>query len=287
MPVTITASKTSGSYASGLPGFANPPVNEVVLSVQFDPLPSLQIHHFGLLWNEFRARFPKVESHPPIDRAIETFQREPAVQRQITFELVNPFMAPRVWFVSPAGNELLQIQRDRFIVNWRRVKPDDKYPRYPHVRSMFEREFQIFAAFVAQQKLGDIVTNQVEVTYINQIQPCAVWDRHAQVGRVLNVMAPEFKDEKLPTPELFRFSAQYVVGPTDAPIGRLHLDFQPGFRGSDRKAIFAMNLTVRGKPMGDGLAGALKFMDVGRENIVRGFHALTTPAMHKEWGFHG
>lgn len=282
--MTVAASRTLPSSTAGLPKFKNPPVSEVALSLQFDTLPGLQLHHLGLLWTKYRDRFPKEESHPPIERAVEVFQREPVVRPAVTFELVSPSMTPRVWFVSDAGSELLQIQRDRFIVNWRRVNPDDKYPHYEHIRDLMEREFSTFAAFVLEHKLGDIVCNQCEVTYINQIQTCDVWDRHAQVGKVLNVMAPEFKEEKLPTPELFRFSAQYIMGQADTPIGRLYLEFLPIFRASDRKPIFAMNLTARGKPLGEGFAGALEFLDAGRSNIVRGFRSLTTPDMHKEWG---
>lgn len=282
--MTVAARKTTSSPQGDLPKFDKAPVTEVALSLQFDPLPRLQIHHFGLLWKLYEARYPKVESHPPIDRTIEVFQREPVFQPAVTFELVNPFMTPRVWFLSETGSELLQIQRDRFIVNWRKAKPEHVYPHYEHIRAMMVREFETFSAFVRDAKLGEIVGNQCEVTYINQIETCWHWDHHAQVGRVLNVMTPEFKEESLPTPELFRFSAQYLMGTADAPTGRLHLDFQPAFRASDRKPIYAMNLTARGKPMGSGFQGALDFFDVGRSNIVRGFRDLTTPEMHKEWG---
>jgi len=278
------AAKSLASALSDFPKFANAPVSEVALSLQFDPLPGLQIHHFGLLWAKFRDRFPKVESHPPIERTIEAFNRDPQLVPTVTFELVNPFMTPRVWFVNQTGTELLQVQRDRFIVNWRRIKSEDKYPHYEYVREILEREYKLFASFIGEHKIGEIRFNQCEVTYINQIQTCPVWQKHSQVGRVLNVMAPEFKEENLPTPELFRFSAQYFMGDPNAPIGRLHLEFQPGFKASDRKPIFAMNLVARGKPMGDSLAGAIAFLDVGRANIVCGFRDLTTPEMHKEWG---
>lgn len=285
--MALAASQATSSADAGLPHFRNPPVSEVALSVQFDPLPGFRIHHFGLLWNEFKDQFPKVETHPPLDRIIETFQREPVVHAPIQFELVNPYSEPRVWFVEESGNELIQIQRDRFVVNWRRVKPDDRYPRYPHVRAMLERHYSVFDRFAAEHKLGAIVPNQCEVTYVNQIPPGSVWERHAQVGHVLNVMAPEFNDESLPTPELFRFSAQYLMGDRNAPIGRLHLNFQPAFSRADRKPIFSMNLTARGKPMGDGFEGVLKFVDQGRKDIVRGFRALTTEEAHKEWGING
>src|SRR5262245_6472573 len=98
--------RAPGSSTSSLPDFRDPPVSEVALSIQFDPLSRLQIHHFGLLWLEFRTRFPRVESRPPIDRQVETFPKEPVAQPPIAFELVNPFMTPRVWFVSESGSEL-------------------------------------------------------------------------------------------------------------------------------------------------------------------------------------
>lgn len=272
-----------GSIAPTLPTFRNPPVNEVVLSVQFDPLAALQIHHFGL-WTAYRDWFPSVQSHPPIERAVETFQREQPSRPSISFELVNSFPTPRVMFLTQSGNDILQLQRDRFVVNWRRLKPEDSYPRYPAIRTRFETEFAIFERFVESEKLGRIVANQCEVTYINQIQSGVAWDKHAQVGKVLNIMAPEFKEEGLPIPEQFRFAAQYLMGPQSAPTGRLHLDFVPAFRAADRKATFMMSLTARGKPMGDGFQGVLQFFDEARANIVRGFRSLTTPEMHREWG---
>ena len=37
-----------------LPDFENPPVAEVVLSAQFEPLEHFQVPHIGLLWQEYR-----------------------------------------------------------------------------------------------------------------------------------------------------------------------------------------------------------------------------------------
>lgn len=283
--MTVAARKPAS--VRDLPKFDRAPVTEVALSLQFDPLPGLQIHHFGLLWNLYKERYPRVESHPPIDRAIEVFQREPVMRPAVTFELVNPFMTPRVWFLSETGSDLLQVQRDRFIVNWRKTKPEDTYPHFEQLRETMVQRFELFAGFVRENKLGEIVPNQCEVTYINQIETCSVWNHHAQVGKVLNVMTPEFKEKSLPTPELFRFSAQFVMGDPEAPTGRLHLEFQPVFRASDRKPIYAMNLTARGKPLSEDFDGAVAFFDVGRSTIVRGFKDLTTPEMHKEWGLNG
>ena len=56
-----------------LPDFAKPPLAEVALSVQFEPLEKMRTPQIGLLWNDFRQRFPDTEEHPPLDSVIERF----------------------------------------------------------------------------------------------------------------------------------------------------------------------------------------------------------------------
>jgi len=41
---------------------------------------------------------------------------------------------------------------------------------------------------------------------------------------------------------------------------------------------------LRGRPLGEGVEGILKFMDFGREKIVRAFSDITTEKMHVLWG---
>ena len=41
--------------------------------------------------------------------------------------LENPPL-PRVWFLEPNGNKLIQVQRERFHHNWRKINPGDEYP---------------------------------------------------------------------------------------------------------------------------------------------------------------
>ena len=48
--------------------------------------------------------------------------------------------------------------------------------------------------------------------------------------------------------------------------------------------MLLMKLKARGRPDGDGFDGVLRFLNVGREWVVRAFAAVTTPQMHKMWG---
>ena len=45
--------------------------------------------------------------------------------------------APRFWFVNESGNELVQVQRDRFIRNWRKTEGQPGYPSYDNLREAF------------------------------------------------------------------------------------------------------------------------------------------------------
>jgi uncharacterized protein (TIGR04255 family) len=207
----------------------------------------------------------------------------------VRLQIVNEPMPPRVWFVSESANELLQVQHDRLIYNWRKVKTEDVYPRYPYLRNRFLEDLQSFKGFLESETLGEFKPNQCEVTYVNQIEPCDVWSTHKDFGKVFAPWDASFSSPELPTLENIRMALQYVIEQPTAdhiqPVGRLHVEVQPGIRVADQKPIFAMNLTARGSPLAEG-DGLLGFLDLGREHIVRSFRALTTPAMHIEWGEH-
>jgi uncharacterized protein (TIGR04255 family) len=265
-----------------LPDFENPPLTEVAISVQFDSLPDLQTPQMGLLWSKFRDRFPKTEQHPPLDPIIEKFG--PPSQPSIRLEISNAPPAPRCWFLNEAGSELIQIQADRFAHNWRKIKREDEYPRYAHVRKQFSEELVDFCRFLQNEGLGEFRPNQCEVSYINHIESGDVWNTHGQLGQILTAWNPQYSDDFLSEPESIRFATQHIfTNDNGDPIGRLHISIQPAFSVADNRPILVMNLTARGEPTEPTNEGVLSFVDKGREMIVRGFASITTPEMHKVW----
>ena len=267
---------------SPFPDFAKPPVIEVVLSVQIDPLPELQSPHLGLLWNKFRSDFPKTQQHPPLDSVIERFGVRKPDKVTVNFQLGVP--VSRHWFLNEAGTELIQVQQDRFAVNWRKGSDEVEYPHYTSIRSKFQSTLDTFCQFLADERLGDFVPNQCEVTYVNHIFPSEVWEKHGQLDEVMTVVSSDYSDAFLPKPEDIRFAARYVIPGEDGnPIGRLHTSVEPAYRSADSKPIFVLQLTARGRPVGEGIEGIFRFLDIGHEWIVRGFTSITTPRMHKIW----
>jgi hypothetical protein len=108
-----------------LPNFDNPPVVETVLSVQFERLPAMRSVHFGLFWQRVRDRFPSTEEHPTLASIVEPATPPPV---ELRFEVQETLLLPRLWLLNSAGTEMMQIQNDRFIKNWRRVTRTKNIP---------------------------------------------------------------------------------------------------------------------------------------------------------------
>jgi uncharacterized protein (TIGR04255 family) len=271
-----------------LPDFDDPPVIEVVLSVQFERPAGFRIPHLGLLWTRFRDRFPHFEDHAPLSHVIETFGIRQAPKLEL--QLVSGDQAPavRCWFVNEARTELVQLQTDRFVHNWRKVgegvKEGEQYPRYKYIRKQFERELEEFQDFLLENKLGNFLPNQCEITYINHIIAGEGWKRHNEVDKIISILGSRYSERFPLRMEDARFSARYLIPDCEGnPIGRMHVSLDPAFRRTDEQEMYVLTLTARGKPNETSVESALKFLDAGRQYIVQGFASITTPRMHRIW----
>ncbi|HVA89978.1 MAG TPA: TIGR04255 family protein [Chloroflexota bacterium] len=259
-----------------LPNFRNPPVAETVLAIQLDRIPPLRAAHLGLLWNEFKDRFPKTEEKPPLEPVLESFPAPLSPAPQIWIRPTDPFPVPRLWFLNDQGNEMIQVQPDRFISNWRKQPAEASYPHYDAtIRPNFDRDFGTFLAFIERQGLGSARVNQCEISYVNHLPAGIGWKDFGDIEKVFT-----FWRSGTPEAEDLRLHLRSVIkDEVGSPIGRLHVDLQPAVRVSDGSPMYVFHLTARGQ-IGDGV----DFLDRGRESIVMAFDRLTTPEMHKIWG---
>lgn len=268
------------SRPSDLPDFSNPPVVETALSVQFDRLTSASTAHFGMYWSKIYARFPKAEERgelPPVTEMPPDQQVEPGVRFQ--FEAMDAPPTPRFLFANASQTELIQIQKDRFIKNWRKSGEGDQYPRYEFVRDGFNKDFSIFRDFAEEHKLGKIRVVQCEITYSNHIVSGKGWNTYADVGKVFTVWNQPEAPFPGPAQDMI-FRARFpILDQRGNFAGRLHVSLQPAVSSLDRLPMFLLELTARGQVGAD-----MDFFDLGREWIVRSFKEITTPAMHRIWG---
>jgi uncharacterized protein (TIGR04255 family) len=280
--VSTASNKGPSRDGSPRPDFERPPVTEVVLGVQFDPLPLITGPRIAEFWmDRLRPEFPDAREAPALEAAMEWFGLQPNARISFTS---SPFAPPNRWmFLQDRKNRLVQVQQDRFVLNWRRIAEADTYPRYESIRTAFEARLDQFLEFVASKKLGTIVPTLAELTYVNLI------DQSVDVLNVASVIAPwsgTHSDSYLQSAEGVDLNIRYLIKRDDVPVGRLHVSSTEAFRrvGKELKPALQLTLTARGTPARQDMQGVLDFMDLGREQIVRGFASITTPEAHRAWG---
>jgi uncharacterized protein (TIGR04255 family) len=271
-----------------LPNFKRPPIVEVSLDLQFEPLARLRAPLLGLFWGEVRDQFP---NHFTVEEqvllrplAAEAFDGPNLIEPQIEVTVIETPPASRFWFVSGDGSELLQVQQDRLIVNWRRPEQDGSYPRYDHVRQLFTTYFAALSAFIEREHLGVIRPNQCAVTYYNHIEAGRGWADHGDAAAIFTPLAGRPQRSALPKAEDAKVALRYVMNDENGvPRGRLYADFQPAFRKADKLAMYILTLTSRVEIHSVGLDAILNCFDLGHEWAARAFVDLTTPEMQQIW----
>ena len=266
-----------------LPEYEKPPVVEVAVMVQFEA-PTLEMTQIMRWWSRIQRQFPGYEQVPPIPPATESFEVPKVAKPLVQFQLLDTPPVPRIFIKKATDTELIQIQQDRFGYSWRKLKPEDDYPRYVTIRHRFVQQLNSFEKFLKSENLEAMNLTLCEVTYVNHILGSGVWHGHNELHKVIPSVTPRLSDNFLSLPEDMRFATRYVIGTSKTrPLGRLYVNVEPRFLTADMTPIFLMRLTARGAPQGLGRVGILKTLDLGHEWIVRAFTTLTSPEMHKAW----
>lgn len=264
---------------NSLPDFANPPVNETVYSLQFAPLSSFSVPHFGLYWARIREEYGHFNVLPPVPSVSEQFASVPLQGRPKLEILAHPEV--RCWFLNSSGTRLVQVQRDRFSFNWRQVEGTEVYPRYPILKEAFTAQWRAFKQFLVDETLGSPEVTQCEVTYVNHIVPGNGWTGYGELGKVVAPWSGKHSGDFLPAPERVRIELNYQL---PDKLGRLYVQALPVLRGRDMTEILQVTLTARGAPRSPSEEDVLAWIDLGREWIVKGFADFTATEMHQLWG---
>lgn len=179
--------------------------------MQFEPLDGLRTPQLGFLWQRYRDRFPKFEERLLLDPSVEQYGGEGVVVPTLQLQPIDGPPAPRLWFISRDDTRLIQVQRDRFVHNWRKVTDAGQYPRYREVRETFGHELEEFRHFLDAEKLGELVPNQCEVTYVNNLVAGAGWDRLGELDEILAIWSGATNKKFLPEPEDVSLAIRYPI----------------------------------------------------------------------------
>lgn len=258
------------SSFTDLPEFENPPVVEVVLGIQFRPLFQLRSIDLSSLREEWRKDFPHVQEQSPLPT--ETSQDStPNIQF-----VIGPPMSSRLWFLNEDKTILLQLQHDRFLVNWRKISSSSSYPHYPSVKETFLTRFEQLQNFIHTYYKNSIEITQIEVTYVNKID-----QNNNDIDQIFRFWKP-VTEHHLGSPSVIQSNLVFDIQKQNGTPIKMHVAIHPSQQSQNIPGIF-FNLSVKGKPLESTIQSALNLMDEAHFHIVNSFTELTSSSMHKLW----
>jgi uncharacterized protein (TIGR04255 family) len=261
--------------------FDRPPIVELVLGVQFAPLVQLTNGHMGRFWGQaLEPEWNRASDALPVADQFEAFDA-PSQWLVPNFQFLMRVPTPlsRLQISTESGDRMIQVQPTRFHYNWQ--KKDAEYPRYRNVRAAFDAYFARFQQFARDAKLGALVPNQWEITYVDHIPRGDLWQTPADWHNVLpGLLAPEPNIEGVPL-ENVGGEWHFEIAPRR---GRVHVNVQSGRNTDTAEPVLMLQTTARGA-VGPPLAPDLNAgLDLGHEAVRDTFLRITSTQAQRYWG---
>lgn len=181
---------------------------------------------------------------------------------------------------STAGSDLLQIQSNRFMHNWRKNNGDvEEYPRFENIVEKFSSEITKLDQFYQSHGEPNLRFNQAEIAYHNTVYlEDFNSDDPSCFLNILSLGSSYSNDFNLNWRET-------ITNSNEEPVGRLHVSAQSGVSSDKRKAVM-YSLVVRGRPEEETFDSCLSFLKLGRSIIINKFESTTTSNAHLIWKKH-
>lgn len=266
------------SHNDPLPSFGAPPLNEVVVGVQFASLPNYDFRFVSEAYKAFRSDYPHAAEQPYLPPQYEVFGGSlPAMQNRIEFGPAP--VQNRTWFTSVDNDHLLQLQSDRFMLNWRAagVGSSASYPRFEPILSRFLDGFETIEEISSRTLGAHVELTQAELAYINLIPLADFFDATNWIACLDDYPSDGLESISLATSKVLHVD-------NNRPVARLHTQLQTVYFGAhgDKKGLH-LTLTVRGAISGVGSKLLEDFLKDARGIIVNEFALITSEMAHVVW----
>lgn len=255
--------------------FKNPPINELVIAMYHLPVTEMRAQHIGLYWQRIRDRYPVCVQQPPI--AANNTQEELALTMQNLEGEVYPL--PRFWFSKADHPTLIQVQRNAFILNWRKGS-NSTYPHYEEVEKNFWNEFTEYVSFI-QETLGtklDVV-NKCELTYIDIIEKNDLFSSLAELKNILPLVASQCD---------MHSDRSEFVGINSAATYRINenllieITTKLGRRVDTKDMVAMLEMRAHGTPNDLSIEGARSWYQTAHDAIYKTFLNITSERAQQE-----
>lgn len=239
--------------------FKSPPLVELVLGAQFEkPFLSPEVV-YQLYRDYFGSKFPTIQEREIVPTTIEKLDKE-------TILSVPGHFQARKLFVNRANDELIQLQPDKFLYNWRRSKEGDTYPHFESVYSTFKDNLDLILKIAPNERI-----NQLEITYVDHIEHPDFKIREFDLSTIFSFI-------KLPSIRGIDFKSSFIQ---PAINSNLYLTIRTAFTNVEKKPFIYVETTCRGFVASMSVE---EWMIKARKSLVDFFLEITTEEAHEKWG---
>ncbi len=267
MPGHVTSQdRRSGAPA---PDFKKPPVVETSAGFHFIPMQGWTVLHYGLLWEKLAARYQRSEFNPPI--------LEPG---EISVDPTKGFanLPVRVSFVDASNTNLVQVQNNFILHNWRKSETLSLYQHYSATRDALTTDWRTFRDFLSQHSLKFTEVVRCEASYFNHLVRGESWQSYSELPELFPAWKGTSPDGALlSTPQMIGITASY-----SRKDGMLQIASQPALR-QDGKEIIQLTITATGRPPAQGDDSLFGCLDGCHQAAVHGFIEFTSEKLHSRW----
>jgi uncharacterized protein (TIGR04255 family) len=261
------------SQETGRRKFVNPPINELVVSMFHLPILELKAQHIGLYWSRIRDRYPLCEQQPFVM----------APNQNPFIEAPGEFLPlPRFWFFSNQHPTLIQIQRNAFMFNWRRVPnlPSGEYPHYEGVVQDFWRELQGYEEFIREEVGAKLdVVQRCELGYVNFIAPNEFFPDVTRAAAVLpSLSSLESLAANGRTLNGLNATITYVLTPNLA----VDLTIRLGRRADTNEVALVLDIKAHGAPSDLSVQGAREWYESAHDATYKLFLDATAQELQEK-----
>lgn len=268
--ITITAMGETGPF-DDLPSFERPPVVEVAVGVHFLQLPGLNtVALVRLVDDLWRGRFPHTVEQP-LSPPLPPAGRGP----MLAFQLQAGSPPIRLWSLSEDHSILVQVQHDRLLLNWRKIKDDDPYPRYQQLRGGFAEAWQEFSNYIGDRDdYGVLQPSVAEVTFFNRV-PMESATEIPTVVKALNI------DSGVTGHVAAAYQLEREI--TDGPAAG-NQSIALNFRPENGHMHFEISTRIEIDTETGDTEEVMKSLDAAHRIGVLTFDSVTTKNAHSAWG---
>lgn len=255
--------------------FQKPPIVEVALGILFQPIHNLMAPHLGLLWHKWKAEFSQFGEAPPLPPSIELQQAGASPEIQVSLSALPPLR--RTWFLGTDGQKLIQVQRDRFIYNWRKDSEKSTYPEFTATFKEYCGRFDEFLSFLAEQNLGPLQPLQYEMTYVDHILTDLGPGAESAIDLCRHIL-PRISWQRQNASTLadpVGFESRLVF---DLPqgTGRVHVSIQSASRADTGQPLIIMESVARGAAGPPAPETMKSWFETAHESLIDVFTGLTS-----------